>query len=286
MPNTHCLPTGALGTAELPVPQISSSTIAQVVPGGSKRGVVILCHPLFDGSQVVPYPILDRPTSAFLSLANALSADGWVVIQPPFQEDFSHPITFPGSPSYAIQLDITNDTGNGSRYVASTLHWWDHVVNWITANYGAWPLVPFGVSWGGWRPFTIAINRTSQITAYGSHCPVTILTHLSSAFSTPANWTGLTTTGADVTSSALNGLTSTPGFIGWSTTDVAVGTTDPPALYNAAHTAGATVTFLTDSTNPHGLYATDIGPGGSGFTGTTIMDWFTGTVDPLAPKVH
>jgi hypothetical protein len=260
--------------------------MAQVVPGGLKRGVVILCHTLFDFTQAVPYPILDRSAAAFLSLANALSADGWVVIQPPFQEDFAYPATFPASPSYAVQLDITNDTGNGARYVASTLHWWDHVVTWIMANYGAWPLVPFGISWGSWRALQVAINRTSQITAYGVHCPVTILTHLSSAFTVPANWTGLTTTGADVTSSALNGLTSTPGFIGWSTTDIAVGTTDPPALYNAAHTAGATVTFLTDSTNNHGLYATDIGPGGTGFTGTTIMDWFTGTVDPLAPKVH
>jgi hypothetical protein len=260
--------------------------MSQSVPGGSKRGVVILGHGIFPTATTFPYPIQNIVGAQFLALANALVADGWVCIMPPYQEDLSHPATFNDSPSYGIQLDITNDTGNGARYQASTLHWWDHVVNFIQTTYGAWPLVPFGVSWGGWRMLTVAINRTSQIIAYGCHCPVTILTHLAAAFTTPANWTGLTTTGADVISTALNGITGPPGFIGWSTTDVAVGTTDPPALYNAAHGAGAPVTFLTDSTNNHGLYATDIGPGGTGFTGTTIMDWFTGTVDPLAPKVH
>jgi hypothetical protein len=289
--DTHCLPSGVLGTGELSVPQISASVMAQSVPGGSKRGVVVLCHGLFLGPEPSPYPITDIVSvvgdSLYLTLTNALVADGWVVIFPPFQEDQSHQASsFPNSPSYAIQNDITNDTGNGSRYQASTLHWWDHVVEWINVNYGAWPIVPFGISWGGWRAYTVAANRTSNVIAYGAHCAITILTDVSSAFTAPANWTALTTTGANVGSNALNAVTATPGFIGYSSTDSVVGTTDLPALITAASGAGCPITTLEDTTNNHGLYTTDIGPGGSGYTGTTIMDWFTATVDPLAPKVH
>jgi hypothetical protein len=129
------------------------------------------------------------------------------------------------------------------------------------------------------------VNRTSTITAYGAHCSVTKLTNVNAAFTAPANWPALNTTGADLGSTALNGLTGLPGFIGWSSTDSVVGTTDLPALISAAQGASVPVTTLEDTTNNHGLYTTDIGPGGTGFTGTPITTWFTNTVDPLAPKV-
>lgn len=286
MPDTHCLPSGATGTDELTVPQISLGTMQQQVPAGLKRGVVVLCHGLFASPQAVPYVLQNYLATAYQTLATGLTGDGWVVIFPPFTEDFVNLPSPPQSPSLAIQNDITNDAGNGTRYVTGTLHLWDHIVDWIHTNYGPWPIVPFGISWGGYHAYQVAVNRTSDIIAYGGHCAATNLNHVSSVFTAPANWTSINSTGANIGSTFLNGMLTTPGFIGWSSTDVVVGTTDLPALISAAQTAGAPVTTLEDTTNNHGLYATDIGPGGTGFTGTTILDWFAGPVDALAPKVH
>jgi hypothetical protein len=234
-----------------------------------------------------PIAIADGTTTKFLTLSNLLVADGWVVLMVSFNEfALLHGASgsAAGNSAQYIQNDISNDAGNGARLLAGNLHWWDHVFQFIYKTYGHWPIVPLGVSWGGWHSYIAAINRTAQIIAYASMCGVSILSHVATAATGTANWTALTTTGADITSSALNGV-SIPGWIGYSSTDTVVGTTDPAALYNAAHTAGAPVTNLSDTTNGHGLFGTDIGPGGSGFTGTTIMDWFTATVDPLAPKV-
>lgn len=263
--------------------------MAQSVPGGSKRGVVILFQGLKSGTPpVIPVPIADIIVpfvveSLQLTLTNKLVADGWVVIFPPDASCFSDASPHAGNPSFGIFNDVNTDAGNGSRLKAQSLHWWDHLVVWIKTNYGAWPLVPFGSSWGGWFAYTVAANRTADITAYGGHCGVTILSDVNNAIPT---WTTLTSSGADVTATSLNAVTGPPGYIGWSTTDTAVGDTDLMALKTAALGAGCPITTLQDNTNGHGLYTTDIGPGGSGFTGTTIMDWFTGTVDPLAPAIH
>lgn len=286
MVDTHCLPNGVLGTSELPVPQISLATMSQMVPAGAKRGVVVWLHGIFPSAQPVPVPLVNGLANAIGTLTGLLVADGWVVLQPIHQEDLAHPVTFPASPSYGIQLDIGSDSGHGTRYVASAGNTFDHIIAWIHANYGVWPIVPFGVSWGGWHALQYAVARTSQIIAYGAHCSVTNLQDLNTGFTTPANWTTINTSGANILSAFLDSMTGLPGWLGWSTNDVAVGDTDIIALKNAAITAGCPITTLADTTNNHGLYATDIGPGGTGFTGTTIMDWFTGTVDPLAPAVH
>ena len=115
--------------------------------------------------MTIPNPIVDISnfggTALWGTLASDLVADGWVVIFPPYQEDFY--VGFDAS--VGITNDISADTNHGARYLASTLHWWDHVLSWINSNYGAWPIVPFGASWGGWRAFSIAANRPSTITS-------------------------------------------------------------------------------------------------------------------------
>jgi hypothetical protein len=300
VPNTHCLPSGSLGSSEVPVCQVGSATITVQTPAGgighgTIRGIVAICSGLSIVPQSFPIPITDGAATKFQTLATALTGDGWVVAMLPFPEDaVTSGLAFStsGNPAQYIQNDIVADTGHGSRMVAARLHWWDHVLQWIKLTYPAgFPVVCFGVSMGGWYTWNVAINRTSSVIAYGGHCGVTILSDVAAAATgsglvlpTGANWTAINTTGADVGSSALNGLTSTPGWIGWSTLDTVVGDTDLIAMKNAAITAGCPITTLQDTTNGHGLWTTDIGPGGSGFTGTTIMDWFTATVDPLAPK--
>ena len=293
MPNTHCLPSGSLGTSEVPVCQIGNDVITVQTPAGgfgsgNIRGIVVLFNGLSIIPVTIPLPITDSATIKFQTLATELTTDGWVVAMVPFNEEFlTKGVAFTASanPAQIIQNDIVADAGHGSRMVAATGRWWDHIITWIQMTYPSkFPVVCFGVSWGPWHSWQVAINRTNTIIAYGGHCGVTILSDVAASATGTANWTIINTTGADVTSSALNSLTSLPGWIGWSTSDTVVGDTDLIAMKSAAITAGCPITTLADTTNGHGLYTTDIGPGGSGFTGTTIMDWFTGTVDPLAPK--
>lgn len=300
MPNTHCLPSGSLGSSEVPVCQIGGDTLSVQTPAGgighsNIRGIVIYQSGLSIVPQTAPLPITDSSTSKVQTLATGLTGDGWVFALVPVNEFFvtsGASFSTAGNPAQYVQNDIVADAGHGSRFATSTLHWWDHIVQWVKLTYPAgFPIVAFGASWGAWHMWQVAINRTSTVIAYGGHCGVTILSHVAAAATgtglvvpTGANWTAINTTGADVGSSALNGLTSTPGWIGWSTTDTVVGDTDLIAMKSAAITAGCPITTLQDNTNGHGLYTTDIGPGGTGFTGTTILDWFTATVDPLAPK--
>lgn len=270
---THCLPSGALGASELPVPNVSAATMSLMVPAGSKRGVVVLLHGLSSAIASTPYAIVDQggilPVK-FLTFATALVADGWIVAYPVYAEDVA-----PGVPCLALQADISADAGHGARYLAQMLHWWDHVVAWVQATYGAWPIVPFGMSWGGWHALQIAANRSSTIVAYGAHAPVALLSGLSTAFSTPADFTAVNTTGLDTTAAMLNAV-AVPGILGWGTSDSAVGFTNQQAIYTAAHAAGAPITSNATADN-HELLSADV---------TTYTAWFTATVDPLAPAVH
>lgn len=270
MVNTHCLPSGVLGTGELPVPNVSAANMSSLTPSvGSRRGVVVMLHgmtikvadtvPIF-GDLGGVQPIL------WLSLANALVADGWVVIQPQFADNF-----YPGAPPAGLFGDVSNDAGHGSRYLAQTLHWWDHVVSWIASNYGVWPIVPLGFSWGGWHSLQIAAGRPSTITAYVAHHPATVLSAVPAAVTTPTDFTGISTAGLDATSTMVNAVAA-PGLIGWGTLDPVVGFAAIQAIYDTAHAAGAPVTSNAQATG-HTLQTVD---------NTAITGWFTSVVDPIA----
>lgn len=278
MTNTHCLPSGALGAGELPVPNVSRTLMSILEPSpGSRRGVVVMMHgltipispsvPTFDdvaGFQ----PIL------WATMANALLADGWVVIQPQVAENM-----YVGRPVDGLFADVSVDAGHGSRYLTQTLHWWDHVVAWIKANYGNWPIVPFGFSWGGWRAFQIAANRTSTIKAFVSHHGATLLSAVPSAITTPSDFTALNTTGLDTTSTMLNAV-RIPGAIGWGTApDPVVGFTAIKAIFDTAVAAGAPFVSNPQVTG-HTLQSVDVT-----FYTDPSTGWFHTTADPLAPAV-
>ena len=90
-------------------------------------------------------------------------ADGWVTIFAPTPGQL-----YVSTQSFGIQAAVNNDTG--TKLVTTISEWWDHVVNYVQKNLGAtWPIVPFGVSLGGFLATTIATQRTSTIAAYGAH---------------------------------------------------------------------------------------------------------------------
>lgn len=273
--NTHCLPTGALGSNEVNVPNVSDSKMPYMrVNPGSRRGVVVFLHGMVTSTTAaVPVQIVDSGgyfPGLNLTFANSLVTDGWVVIQPSFGEDWSLI-----RPSQAIWNDINADTGNGLRYLTNMLHWWDHVMAWIHTNVGVVPVVLYGGSWGGWHTFQIAKNKTSTIGGYMSRCGATILSDVSAAFTNPVDFTAINTTGLDVTAHYMDTI-NLPGHISWGTSDPAVGFTDQQTLYNNAHTAGMPVTNYSGTGEGHDFPTA---------AETDMFSWVQSTLDPLFPAV-
>ena len=258
---THCLPNGYLGTKELPVCNVSGGSIATFNPPagvGQRRGVVVF----FSGLYIAPVAVCAPPVLAdafsglgstyAASLANNLATDGWIVLAVPAQED-----SFSGVPTGGIYTDMQNDTGYGARYLASTLHVWDHVYQYIQQTYGSVPIIVCGTSLGGWRTLQVAANRTSQIVGYFAHDPVTIWETVWNAYTPGYTFGTLNFSGADIGPTFLAGVT-VPGMVGYGTIDNAVywggnstlatvnGSTTPVAIgsVTALTVAGGSVNFL------------------------------------------
>ena len=287
MPNTHCLPSGSLGTGEVGVPIVPGNA-SILTPSGSKRGIAVFCH----GMGTTPLALPPVNTGGFLTLANDLKADGWIVLYAIEPGD-----GYLNGQAAAVNNDLFNDSGggDGARHQACILHWWDHVVNWINLTYGNWPTVIVGYSWGGMHALSVAIKRTSTIMAYVGHHPVSNPSLLNPSVG-GFTWSMLNTTGINVGASGLNALPNgqlgsvPPGLLGWGTIDTIIdypqsGDLLTPAIYSAANGASQPVSPNCNGTGnssggtpeAHVMTAADI---------SIITGWFTSTVDPLAPAVH
>lgn len=226
MVKTHCDP-----SVGLPVPNVSTNTVSTITPSagfgvGAIRGVVILLHGLsFAGSSSPPMPITNGTGIGagffeLLTFANDLAADGWVVVQPSYQED-----NYVSTPANGLYNDVNADAGNGADYVASTLQSITHYIQYVQATYPPkFPIVAFGFSEGAYKACLWAANMQSSILAFGAHCLPTTWENLSTAFTAPAklnfgllNWSGM-----DLGPTALNGVTI-PGIVGFGTNDSFVG---------------------------------------------------------------
>jgi len=249
---THCLPSGSAAASQIQVPGINiGSVIAQT---GTLKGVLVYLHGMQAGAGA-GFPEELYNTDVLLPnwnllLCQTIAATGWYVIAPSEPGD-GYAV---GGQNVALYDDIGADSGHGTRLVGTTLEWWDHMVLFIQRTISASvPIVPVGFSWGGWNALQIAIGRTSTIAGYVAHHPASIVSDLNPAW-VLETFSDITTTGADVTSSALNGVTSVPGLLGWGSVDEVVGpspwTADTltPAIYSAAHGAGAPVTPNCDGT--------------------------------------
>ena len=246
MPISHCLPNGQLGINELPVPNISGASITVFNPPGgvgARRGVVVNMHGLYTSAQQFPVPPSTAPGGALTDtystgisavMANShalnLAALGYVVLTVTAQED-----TYAGNPMIGVYNDAASST-NGARYLASTLHTWDHVYQYIQQTYGynsgtstAWatsggvPIFLAGWSIGSWRGLQILQNRTSQINGFFLHQPATYFDNVPAIYTPGATFATLNWSGLDVTNSYLSGIGSMPGMISYGTSDSAVG---------------------------------------------------------------
>jgi hypothetical protein len=223
---THCGDSHSLGTGQLPTNPIPGQAIASIPSGGvghgNIRGVVVYGHGWNEGPNQVGGGEVGVQT-----LVTNLVNDGWIVFNASYPEDnyVAVPVGFTSAtPSTGTYLDFTNDTGHGARYLATWLHTWDHIVGYCQKTYGAGiPIVPFGVSWGGWHMAQIALNKFSTIAAWGIHIPVTVISVLETGITIPYNWSTVNTTGADITT--LQGIGNGSqdvlplSVVGWSNPD-------------------------------------------------------------------
>lgn len=273
MVNTHCKPSGSLAANEISVNNICDASVSTVnASGGLKRGVVVWIPGMAAGVPAIPGSNADVGGILPVKIGTfsaAVAADGWQFINVPAPDYLS-----PLGQVTALYNDVANDSGHGSRYLATTLHWWDHVVAYIQAKYGNLPIVPFGMSWGGWRVLQIANNRASTIVAAGAHEFCTFLSHVSATFTPPKDFSGITTTGCDTASSVLNAFTGY-AWLSWHSDSTAIQPADCAAVNTAASNAGVQLTHPSVGTGDHCFNSTDE---------TNAMSWFTGTLDSHFPR--
>lgn len=251
---THCITDDPLSNGELRANLSFPGGIAPLVPGGSKRGVVIFCHGLGTGPQSLPVPL----SGTSVTLANDLVADGWVVLAPAELGD-----SYTGQiQSNGIVNDFTNDAGHGSRWQNNNGLWLDGGLVYVNEEFGNWPIVMIGISWGGLLALQAATKRTSSITAYCAHVaamlPWTIngVTAFQGApnlnFTLASSMNGLTLpqtslTVNEVITSALAG----PGSL-----VVASSVTAQVVTYTSVNTATKTFNGLTGGNTAFGTMAT------------------------------
>jgi len=279
---THCLPNGALGVGELSVPNVKKTATISDPGSGNRRGIVVFFHGIGQAVvPVVPQPIPNSGSAGsygrYGDFEAAVVADGWVFIWPSVQEDFYQG----GNNITGVFGDVSNDTGNGSRYLASTLHTWDHIqTDLIVPNYGAnRPVIVAGQSFGALKSLQIAANQAGRpvscnLVGYISHTPSVVMEALDEFNFGTINWSGL-----DLSATSMNS-TTIPGIIGYGINDQLVGWA---ATTVAAGSNGVNVNTFTGSgvLDVASVANITVGPnvlvtGLNGGTGRAVIS-FTGT---------
>ena len=268
----------------MPVPSVPLNAPILIGSGGSKRGIVVYCHGL-DKPATHPIAI---PGGAVGTLASSLRTDGWTVLYATLPCEYQDAVY--GSQDLALYFDVNNDAGHGSRQLNTILHWWDHVVLWIKATYGDWPILLVGTSWGGFVLLSVALYRTSTIIGYAPIHPISVLSKINPGTEV-ANSSGM-----DIGTSGLNAMgngwsgNNPYGLLTWGTIDTTVdypnsGDTLTPAIYTSASGAGLNVLA---NCNGAGAGSTSGGtPEGhpvSNNDAATVLSWVTATVDPHYPR--
>lgn len=297
MPATHDLPNGVLGTDELPVPNVSAATVTTIhatTGVGKRRGVCVYLPGLsVSAISSIPLAIGNAVDSLALMMVTQMANDGWEVISPLDQS-----YLYAGTPALGIYNDVANDTGNGSRFYASSQHLWDHIVAYINMTYGtSWPIVLIGESLGTIKAQEYAVYDAAneqRIVAVATVSNISNLGVLSQQYWASPIYGGIYWGGMDITATTagagfLNNITipmllmtgSTDSAVGYNYGTVASGSNTVVAstihsggvtqtinLNAAAGAAGGASTFVTNATpaNCPAFYIVDGAGGWASFT--------------------
>jgi hypothetical protein len=236
------------------------------------RGVAILGHGLNESSSAL---------GVLGGLATNLQADGWVVYGWPYPEDnfFQAGLNGGAIPNTGIAQDINNDAGNGARYLTTNLESWDHIKIWLRTVmpqlHGAsgpllsLPLAVFGESWGGWHSIQVALNRSSDLVAWGAHVPGVVMSAFIPALTEPYSYGAQPAYNSGTTYLAFQTV-SFNGFI-----YIATGTTTGNAPTGTA-TSNAFWTYLIGPINTTGADVSTlqgIGNGSGGVLPLCVVGW-------------
>lgn len=276
--DTHCLPSGSLVSHQLGVCGVPGNGTYQA-PTATLRGTAVLCH----GLDVVPTgpPVYPFDSGGILPIyfgtwTADLRADGWGVLSPAYPED-----GYAGAPVAGLLDDVKTDPAFGARYLATTLLWCDHILDFCETTNPGKPVLLLGMSEGGWHVLTImGSSRSDSFVGGIAHCPATIWSNASPAFTAPYSFAGVNTTGMDAGTGVLDGCTR-PVMVSYGTNDAAVGydlagtggtpVSNTDSIITNAQAAGRPIT-RNATTDNHELLAADV---------TTFMSYITGTIDPL-----
>lgn len=272
MPVTHCVPAGTpLASNQIGVPngfgdiQFDDSSHASV-GGKTRRGRILMLSGIGGSTQANPFwnpPPGALPTGN--TLRASLNADGWQTVQ---LNNVPH---LCGGNEQTLCNDISGDASHGTRLVNTHMLYHDHCMQWCNLNHGgAMPTFVVGMSWGAWLAVQLAINRATgpfAILGAYAHCPVNAFLSINPVVAvfdqtTPINNTGINYTGCNLSTTALNAIT-TLCRVTWGNTDGFVtggnGTSAPPTdaismVSNACTALGGTVTGSGTSTVANGTW--------------------------------
>jgi hypothetical protein len=221
MSPTHCFPAGPLAPLQLPTPGVPGYGGYQA-PAHPVRGIAVFLKGLSAGVIPPTYgPPVDTggviPALAGTLMAD-LIADGWVVLWLYYPEDGYGS----GIPAAGMIADIASDPGHGARYLQTITQQWDHVLQWRSIYYPGAPILPVGVSSGGFHAAIIAKHHPQVVVGSVSHVPATIWTNVNPTFAAPSSFAGVDTSGLDLAANVLVGVT-TKSLMSYHTDDAAIG---------------------------------------------------------------
>lgn len=281
---SHC-PVPPLADFQIAVSPVGAGTVSIHDPGAThRRGIVVMLHP----SQSSDLPLPLKITSyneiglALQTLQVALNTDGWIFALPAYPpNDWST-----NGIQYFSNLmnDCASDPANGARMLDTLLLWWDHMVDYLVSLYGAGrPIVVFGFSLGGWAALQVAVGRTSSLVGYIAHCPATVWSNIFSSTTAPADFTGIDTSGMDLSTTALNPV-AIPGLVGASNNDADVGWTNNTSQTSPMPWTGSTVSCTSSGVNEDFITGAFLGPHTPGGVRVGCSATVTSGANILAPN--
>lgn len=188
MPVTHCIPAGSPWNAnQMGRPPVNTSTTIVQNPSGTPKGRLLYFPSTNGGASQINDN--SPPADDVHTFTQTLLTDGWQVIS------INNPSVSVTPPIGGhVALDISTDSGFGSRFLQTNLHYWDHFNLWAQQTQGG-PLstVVAGFSWGAWIALQVALNRTSEIIGY-------------IARSAPTQWSNTSSTASSIVFPQLAGV--------------------------------------------------------------------------------
>lgn len=287
---THCLPSGTLDAGAIPVCKIDGQNTDEWKGAGPYRGVLVFMHQLLLATTfplMLPTANVSDPyigTNNSFDLFTLLVADDWIILSVPYPEDY---FSGPGGIGGCMTSDVGADPAVGARFNSTSLHWWEHVVDYISRTYGTnFPIAILGMSWGGLHVLKVAEgDTTGRLVGACSHVGATILTEIDTIIGA----TITDSSGYDAGVNALNAVTfpcllsygEIDALAGWGKAGLgtcpggyALVPSNTDLIIVNAQAAGKPVTRGALAGVGHAVPTAAV---------TLISDWFTDEVDPLAP---